>query len=106
MSSIPTKVKIAHLTYNIRLVKDLKDEEGHTLYGEHSPFNLTMSLNAAIQNKSERCKEVLLHECLHAIMDLYHKGPVDEESVVDAMGVGIINLLVDNPKLGKYLCSN
>lgn len=106
MSSIPTKIKIGHLTYDVIFVKDPTSDDDHPLYGQHRPTDQKIVLSSDLKNKPERCKEILIHECMHALMDLYHQGPITEETVVDSLAIGTTVLLADNKKLREYLCSN
>lgn len=105
MSSIPTKVKVGYLTYDIQLVQNLFNEDGQALYGEQSSFEQYIRLN--ITAAEDQIKAAFIHEILHAIIDQYYPMYLKhEERIVNSLTTGLTNLLNDNPDLMEYLCSN
>ena len=50
--------------------------------------------------------DTVLHELLHAVFATFClKDEDDEERIVSAMATGIVGILRDNPKFGKWLAS-
>lgn len=109
MSSIPTKLKIGHLHFDVIWSPELS-KENTPAWGYCSPLDQALYLDASLKSKPQRAKEIFIHELLHALMDQYHPeaaniDPRVEESIVAALAAGLATVLVDNNRLGKYLCS-
>ena len=51
-------------------------------------------------------KDTLLHEILHGVWNEYNlQEGDDEERTVSTMATGLTQVFLDNPKIGKLLCS-
>ncbi len=93
---IPDVIKIGAITYQIVEVPGLHNEtgdkyDGHILYSKDE-----IRLEADLADQTKR--QTLWHEVIHAI--LIHAGhQKHDESQVDALAYGIMNVLQDNPWL-------
>ena len=99
-STLPKKIKIGHLSYQVKYVKDLRNDEGSRLYGQHRPSDQIICLDADLS--LEREKEVVLHELLHAIWCHYQLPKDNEERYVECIGNGLATIFADNPKLRRF----
>ena len=97
----PKKIKIGPLSYQVIRVKELRNDNGTRLYGEHRPSDQIIYLDEDLS--LEREKEVVLHELLHAIWCQYHLPKDNEEQYIDCIGNGLATIFTDNPKLRRYL---
>lgn len=95
--ALPNKIKIGPFTFKVNHVLDLREENGQRLHGRHD------SVFKVIDIEKKQCeqmkKETLIHECLHAMIDvagLDFKGL--EEAYVTAMSPIIFGWIKDNPK--------
>ena len=92
-----SEIKIAHLK-----VKVQEEDELDEAWGIYQRGSKQIKMEKDFPN-SEHRKEVLLHEVLHAILDIYRIETKDEETLVSQMAVAMMQVMNDNPKLRKYL---
>lgn len=88
------KLTIGHLKYNVKFIDELEAERDG-VYGDCNRFKQLIRIKKNMPK--DRFKEVLLHECLHAMFDtenIYHSN--DEECVVNGLGMGLTKLFRDN----------
>ena len=102
MKKITRQIKIGPYMFEVKHVPDLRDEDGKKLYGRHD------GTYKVIEISSRQCedmkRETVIHECLHAIIDvtgLDVKGL--EESYVTAMSPVIMSWMRDNKKMVKWI---
>lgn len=101
--TIPTKIKVGYLEYDVQLHQLLNNDAGVALYGQHSAFETWIKIN--LNANPAQMKASLVHELLHAVLDQYYPAHLaNEERLVNALTTGLTNLFNDNPELGKYLC--
>lgn len=101
----PNKVRIGHLNYKLLKEDNLQNKQGTPLYGRCSQSDTTISISTSIQSK-ELEAEVILHECLHAMMFNHAQHGLSdqqEESVVNHLGMQLLSFIKDNPKLMEFI---
>jgi hypothetical protein len=100
---LPKTLKIGPLRFSVRIVKDLKNEKGHPLWGWFLPDQQEIHVTDSAATK-EKLVTILLHECCHALY--YTNGlaiKANEEQVATAFGFFVNALLTDNPKLMEFI---
>lgn len=91
----PTHIRIGGFDYQIEEVDKLNNGRAD-LNGEINYSKLTIRVDK--DHAPQFRQAVLWHEVIHGIAD--QAGIELEESVVTALGYGIIQVLRDNPQLG------
>ena len=96
------KLRIGHLTYTVKIIsKEIM--EAKSLYGQCNTNKQEINLVEGMTK--ERFKEVLIHECLHAMYDSENiYASTEEECVVNGLGTGISKLFRDNKKIRDLYC--
>ena len=92
--NIPEKIRVLHQTYQISEVDNLHDGTDD-LYGQVRYLEERILLNSGASDEAE--KAALMHETIHAIDEMFQIGL--EEKQVEQLGVGIYNLIRDNPEM-------
>ena len=99
------KLKIGFLTYKI---VDLPKEESveRAIFGMQNAQTQRIRIDASAS--VERRREVLLHEIIHAVYDQWMPEQVDlkdmsEETIVNALAIGLTTVFNENPLLKKDL---
>lgn len=89
------QVKIGGITYEIRRVPDLRDEHDTKLDGLYQGGKCLISLNSDLTPQSTL--QTLWHEIIHGIIT--HAGMRDQhdESLIEAVSYGVMQVLRDNP---------
>ena len=94
--TFPKTVRICHLDFTIKEVD--QNWDGEAQFGECDVARQTITVKRHLPSDAFTC-EVFIHECLHAYYALANLTEGDtEERVVNALGVGITQLLRDNRK--------
>lgn len=114
MTNRPTEIKVGYLSFSIKYVsdfvwtkqKDLDQNASGLMEGVSGKIWVRLTTN---QHESVT-KEILLHEVLHAIFfvtSLYAAKPGKdwEEYTVRHTAPALLDVLVSNPELTKYLTS-
>lgn len=86
------------------VIKDFQppDIRGKQLRGELHWHEQAMALD--LNDHPVLLAETIIHELLHGIYRAYSLyGKDDEERTVEAIGVGVLQIVRDNPKLMKAL---
>lgn len=91
---IPDKIKIGARDIRVIEVDHLSDDEDR--WGEFNPRTGTIRLEAGIPDDMK--EEVLLHEVLEAISDIYGVGLKEKQILV--ISSVLLAIVKDNPKLG------
>ena len=102
MTSLPQKIKIGALEFNIQLQKNLSkrsDDEG----GYFEEDQLILLDRNIIETGNRYSIILLLHEVLHAIHSQYSLEGLSEEKIVNGMSQGIVQVIGDNPKLLDWI---
>lgn len=91
-------IQIGAIVYKIELVDNLRDENGHKLFGQvlYGPQLIQLESSQA----AGAMLQTLLHEILHAIR--VHAGlpaPENEESLCDSFAYGLLAVFAQNPAL-------
>ena len=102
MGKLPSKVKIGYLSYDIDSVpagklKDVGDEKW--LSGQCN--NILALIRVENGNPPLFERETVLQEIIHAVD--YQAGNTLTEGQVQMLGVGVLGVLRENPKLRAYL---
>ena len=92
--NIPEKIRVLHQTYQISEVDNLHDG-ADDLYGQVRYLEERILLNSGASGEAK--KAALMHETIHAIDEMFQIGL--EEKQVEQLGVGIYNLIRDNPEV-------
>ncbi len=98
-------VKIGNIPFNVHLANGIpsKDEDrGPKAYGEafYHEGNIFIEDSQCEAQK----RQVLMHECIHVILEQTgHAITVSEDTIV-ALGYGVTMLLQNNPQLVAYVC--
>ncbi len=89
------QVKIGGMVYDIRFVDDLRDANDTKLDGQYSGHKCLISLNTNLAPQS--ALQTLWHEIVHGIIT--HAGLRDQhdESLIEAVAYGVMQVLRDNP---------
>ena len=92
--NIPEKIRVLHQTYRVSEVDNLHDR-ADDLYGQVQYLEERILLNSGASGESK--KAALMHETIHVIDEMFQIGL--EEKQVEQLGVGIYNLIRDNPEM-------
>ena len=102
---VPMYVLVGPHSYRLKFVQGLKHEDGDMLLGQCITDHLCIELEEDQPNSLLR--ETVLHELVHAIASQFGLSDrADEEAWANAMGVGMLQLLVQNPKLCEWLVAS
>lgn len=100
--ALPNKIKVGPFSFKVNHIDGLRNVDDVRLHGRHD------SVFKIIDIEKKQCeqmkKETLIHECLHAMIDvagLDFKGL--EEAYVTAMSPIIFGWIQDNPKTVKWI---
>lgn len=92
-----TKVRLGHLDFTVVEMDNLNSKESYGLYiAEMQQIQLCRSMS-----RQRHC-EVLLHEILHGIVDVWNLAHLlgdKEEPVVRGLAMGLATAIRDNPKV-------
>jgi hypothetical protein len=99
--SLPKKLKINFRTYDVSKIDNLKNDRGERLWGLHKPVDSKILLDLGLRPDQEA--STLMHEVLHALIDMYDLKLEDEERICECLANGLTCLFQDNPKLVKYI---
>ena len=89
MITLPDTVKIGPYDIKVEVVDNLAVDREHG--GEYSPRELKISLDSSLR---KRHGEILMHEIIEAINDIYNLNIEHEDMVV--LGIALYQLLKDN----------
>ena len=94
----PTKFKVNFLTYDIEYI-DSEIEEEMEIYGKclYSENKIQLSKDLSI----EYMKKTLVHECLHAIFEMY--GINQNENKIDLLSTCIVEFIKLNPEIIEWI---
>lgn len=106
MPSLPTKVLIGGVRYDIA-------EDAEVLAVKHENANdecwaysnkLRTFINLDPRMSAERKREVMLHECIHAVLYEWNieTGELPEEPLVQSLGNALLSFIRDNPHLIEF----
>lgn len=87
--NLPKKVKIGPYEIKVEVVENLAVDREHG--GEYSPRELKISLDSSLR---KRHGEILMHEIIEAINDIYNLSIKHEDMMV--LGIALYQLLIDN----------
>ena len=95
------KIKVGFLTYKVEAIpKEVADAKGVYGYVNHTKQIIRVDEELS----AERYKEVLLHEILHTVYNMWGINDGEqEEEIVNKMGNGLATVFRDNPKLKEIL---
>ena len=102
IAKIPQNVLVDAIKYTIEETNDVLVEGNQVCIGLITYADGKIQLDKSI---GEGCKpQVLMHELIHAITAA--RMPVDfeqDETYVDALASGVVNLIRQNPELVNYI---
>lgn len=87
--NLPDKVRIGPYNIKIEVVENLTIDREHG--GEYSPRELKISLDSSLR---KRHGEILMHEIVEAINDIYNLNIRHEDMMV--LGMALYQLFIDN----------
>lgn len=101
--TLPDKVQIGPISYQIKHVEDLHttEEDGKKYIGLNGHILYNSATIKVEENLTEDMKiAVVWHEVLHGLLE---QAGIDEhpEKVIVVLGYGLVRLLRDNPELIK-----
>lgn len=103
---VPKTLKIGALDYKFQVVKELKEADGTTSWGEIEYETYTISAER-VQPSAASAADTLLHEILHAIWrETSLNETIDaevEEKIVRTLTTGLVGVLRDNPAVVRWL---
>lgn len=104
MTRLPKSIKIGGLVYQIKRVKDLKNDKGESLWGQFSPPDGAIYLDSKLPD-NRQAVDTLVHEILHGIFAAYklHASTRDEERIVSCVARGLLEVFSNNPKLVSFI---
>ena len=94
----PKKVKIFNCIYTI---KQLPQGLAEDLDGNVITETLSIYINANRPPAIQR--ETLLHEVIHVLVETLQLDKALEEEICTRIAMGLMTVMMDNPKLKKYL---
>jgi len=98
---MPMSVTVAHRTIAIELLS-ITDAELAGVYACYGDADSVIKMKVGMPLSLTR--ECLLHEVIHAVYRIYGiQADDEEERIVNTLGVGLLKVMDDNPKLMKYL---
>ena len=89
-------IKIGNVVYRIKRIKRLIDG-GDVLFGQINYKKSTIKLTKRMSNQHER--QTIWHEAIHAIA--HQTGAKIDEQLVEILASGIMQVINDNPEIGK-----
>lgn len=93
----PSRLKVGPFVYRVDTTDEMDDQDGTTMTSEKS-----ILLRKSLDDQSIR--ETLVHEVLHAILDLtWFRGYDDEERLVASVSPLLYQFLRDNKKVVGWL---
>lgn len=99
--NFPEKIKVGPYLYNIHEV-DGQWSEDHEAHGKCNTQTHNIWINTTYD--SAHVLDTLLHELLHALWSQYNlKDKEEEEDVVTRLATGLVQLLLDNKHLLKFI---
>lgn len=102
MSRIPSVIKIGSIVYKVEESVRLQHPDGRNLDGHIVYHECAIRVEQDAPNQYKAA--VMLHEACHGILE--HAGHRDHsEAMVAALGYGLMQLIVDNPDLIKFVQS-
>lgn len=87
--NLPDKVRIGPYDIKVEVVENLAVDREHG--GEYSPRELKISLDSSLR---KRHGEILIHEIIEAINDIYNLKINHDDMMV--LGMALYQLLIDN----------
>ena len=98
---MPKKIKVGGFVYSVseldRIAARARGKWGET---DRRAFKIDIDEDCP----EPRRQEVLLHEVFHCIFDAWNIKPTDdEERTVEALAMGILTVLKDNPDFVRWL---
>ena len=101
MTTLPKTLKVGHLKYTIKLVPNGAIENA---YGDCDPVAQVIRIERNLT--SDRHRNVVLHELLHAIWSTQNLGDeVAEEDAVTELSNGLAAMFEMNPRIRKWFAS-
>jgi hypothetical protein len=101
MPQLPSKVKVGFRTYIIKKWHPVAAASSRR-YGECSSLERVIRIDNSFG--SIQTVETLLHELIHAVCDIWCRAPTaDEEDTAGPLSSGLTAVLVDNPKILKFI---
>lgn len=97
--TIPKKVKIGSMEYDISLENEVIVGEGQVYNGLIIFDDLVIRLWS--NRSAQRLEETFIHEVLHGILRERDILIEDEEELVEMLGKGIYQFIIDNPNIFK-----
>lgn len=99
---LPPVIRIGPHDYAI-VVMDRHYSTAQNIDGQHASHEGLIRISDSFATPSRAC-EVFVHECLHALFDVFGFRPNDdEERVVDGLSFGLAGLFRDNPWLAGWV---
>ncbi len=92
---VPKSIKIGGHRFQVKIVP--RKVLGEDWFGQTDSKTNTIKIAHALARS--RQAEVLLHECLHAIIVGHITKEEEEETIVTVLGQGLTQLIKDNPRL-------
>jgi hypothetical protein len=90
-TQLPQRVNISGLLYEVKKVKDLKNQKNEALDGEISYSREVINLNPDLL--AQMRWQVFIHELVHGWVTTAHIALEDEENTVDILAYQIYNTL-------------
>lgn len=95
---IPRQIKIGGSIYKIVRVDNIDDGNSWAEYDAEA-HKIKIS-KALVRSKGNEVRKILLHEILHALLDVIGKLEISsDESLMDSLSFALDSVLSDNPKL-------
>ncbi len=102
MKPPPESVRIGPHTYRVVPVGDAVLVDAGRC-SQVDKVGLVISVDASLA--PSMFADALLHECGHGLLDVLGLSEDDEERICQLLGPALLALIVDNPKLIKYVRS-
>lgn len=94
------KIKIGSITYKVMYHDQLLDEDDNPLNGQIDFDELIIHMDKSL--KKELNKVILIHECIHGILN--NAGQEDhDEQYINIISYGIMDLIKNNKSFIRYL---
>ena len=93
------RVRVGPVTFAIKLIESLVNEDGGDLDGRIDFHNSAILLRRGMG--PQRTRQTLWHELAHAV--LAHAGIEHDEHMAELISNGFMMVLIDNPWLGEAI---
>ena len=103
--SIPDRLKIGPHIYELRVTPGLGGElePPHAVWGLYHSAEQLIEIDGDAVGRPVVLAEAILHEAIHGLCKHHALSFAEDEDTVRRVGLGLMQLLIDNPALRKII---